>query len=119
MAQITLQFESSDKNHNLEQQAEAIQNHLSGLEEVSYAEAEADTKRFTGLEVVGAISVGIAIVGKSQEFVAALRRLIPELKKLAQDLGFSKVTIDVSGKQIPIADLEKLPDNEMTRADQE
>jgi len=118
MANISLRFESLNENDDLQYQAEVIEERLKGLNTVDDVEAEVEEeKRFTGLEVVGAISVGIAIVGKSEEFVAALRRLIPEIKKLAQDLGLSKVTINLAGKRILLADLEGMSDKQVTHPD--
>jgi hypothetical protein len=74
----------------------------------------------TGVEIAGAISVGITIVSnaavltsKTREFVTELRKLIPELKKLAETMGFKKATLIVDDQPVKIEDVEKLSDDEL------
>lgn len=70
----------------------------------------------SGLDIAGMISMGITVIDHSKDFVAALRRLVPEIKKLAQELGFSTVTVDLSGKSIPVSELEGMSDEQVARA---
>ena len=120
MPQISLRFETENKT-NLEQTAQDLQKRLKQLSPVEDARARVDTKRMvTGLEIAGAISVGITIVSnagqltsKTREFVVELRKLIPELKKLAQTMGFTKATLMVDDQPVKIEDVEKLPDTKL------
>ena len=124
MPQISVRFETENKT-NLEQTAQDLQQRLKQLAPIEDARARVDTKRMvTGLEIAGAISVGITIVSnaaqltsKTREFVTELRKLIPELKKLAETMGFTKATLTVDDQPVKIEDVEKLSDAELEQAE--
>lgn len=118
MANISLRFESLKNNDDLQLQAGLIEERLKELDSVEDVEAEVEeTKRHGGAEVVAAIAAGITIISKTEDFVSALRRLIPEIKKLARDLGLTKVTVNVSGKPIPIGDFDDMSDEQVGHPD--
>jgi len=116
MADVVFKFETPDKKESA-QKAQLIQDRLKQLQMVEDAEALPDEKRIiTGLEIVGVIAVGVAIAGKSREFIVELRKLIPEIKKLAEELGLKNAAIEIEGKQVPLAEVEKLTDEKLQQA---
>jgi len=114
MPDIRIEFETEDKT-DLEQKAQDLQEQLKQLG-VKNAEAMHSDDRMTGLEIVGLISVAIAVTGKTRELVAELRKLVPELKKLAKTMGFSKATVKLGRRRLPLAEVEKLSDTELEHA---
>ena len=83
---------------------------------VENAEAMPDEPRITGLEIAGAIAVGVVILGKSREFVTELRKLVPEIKKLAEDLGLKNPTIEIGDREVPIAEIDQLTEEKLQQA---
>ncbi len=118
MALIKLEIPTLDTNGNLMVAVRELQDRLNQLAPGANAQIEEDVDRIaSGPEIVGYIAMGITVIDHSKDFVAALRRLIPQIKKLAQELGLSKVAVDISGKPIPIAELEGMSDDQLARAD--
>src|SRR5262249_11434497 len=114
MPNIRVEFETDDKG-DLEQKAQDLEKQLKQIG-VNNVEVMPPDDRMTGLEIIGIISVAIAVTSKTREFVAELRKLVPELKKLAKSMGFTKATVKVGKKRLQLAEVEKLSDAELERA---
>lgn len=117
MAGVIFKLESPDQDQaGVNEKVQLIQERLKQLDVVEDAEATPDVQRLTGLEVVAAIAIGVQIVGKSGELVGGLRKLISEVKKLAAELGLTNAAIEIGGKQVPIAEAEKMTDEKLQEA---
>src|SRR6266699_3222337 len=75
-----------EKDNDLEQTAQLIEERLGQLEMVKEVEAVPEKARFTGLEVVAAIGVTVLVVRGSRELIEELRKLIPQLKGLMSEI---------------------------------
>lgn len=106
MVEVILHIEFSD-NVDTEETAQLIQNRLSKLEMVEEVEALPDEPRLTGVEVAGAIAVGIVIIRSSREMIQELRKLIPEIKGLISDIREPKdISVEVGREElVPISQL--------------
>jgi hypothetical protein len=82
MADVTIHMELEKADQaTLDAAASAVQARLAALPEVEQAEAQADTVRFTGVEVVAAITVAVALTKGTRELAEEVPKLIETLKK--------------------------------------
>ena len=79
--QIDLHFEFADSLKSAEAAA-FIQQRLSELGMVESVEAIPEEPRLTGLEIAGAIAVGVMVTRNSRELLVEVQKLIPEIQKL-------------------------------------
>jgi hypothetical protein len=84
MNKINLLFELTDKI-DIDPKAQALQERLSRLEMVESAEAVPEgPARMTGVEVLAAIGVTLAIVKGSRDLISEIRKAIQEIKELGK-----------------------------------
>ena len=97
-----------EKDNDLEQTAQLIEERLGQLETVKEVEAVPEKARFTGLEVVAAIGVTVLVVRGSRELIEELRKFIPQLKGLISDVkGLKNAFIEVGNKRIPLTQVDE------------
>jgi len=97
-----------EKDNDLAQIAQLIEERLGQLETVKEVEARREKARFTGLEVVGVIGVTVLVVRGSRELIEELRKLIPQLKELISEIkGLKEVFVEVRDKHVPIAEVKE------------
>jgi len=102
MADLTLRFEF-DPGADLDSTARLIQKRLAAFDIVAAVDARPDDARISGLEIVGAIAVGVQIVRGSLQFVAEVRRLIADLKGLKGNIaGLRTIALDAGPKPLAI-----------------
>src|SRR5262249_42573417 len=85
----------------------ALQERLSRLETVESAEALPEgPARITGVEVVAAIGVTLAIVKGSRDLISETRKAIQEVKKLVKDYReLKRVWLEVGPDRVPLDEL--------------
>jgi hypothetical protein len=97
-----------EKDNDLEQTAQLIEERLGQLEMVKEVEAVPEKARFTGLEVVAAIGVTVLVVRGSRELIEELRKLIPQLKGLMSEIkGLKNAFVEVADKRIPVSEVNE------------
>ena len=97
-----------EKDNDLEQTAQLIEERLGQLEMVKEVEAVPEKARFTGLEVVAAIGVTVLVVRGSRELIEELRKLIPQLKGLMSEIkGLKNAFVEVGDKRIPVSEVNE------------
>ena len=97
-----------EKDNDLEQTAQLIEERLGQLEMVKEVEAVPEQARFTGLEVVAAIGVTVLVVRGSRELIEELRKLIPQLKGLMSEIkGLKNAFVEVGDKRIPVSEVNE------------
>lgn len=97
-----------EKDNDLAQIAQLIEERLGQLETVKEVEARREKARFTGLEVIGVIGVTVLVVRGSRELIEELRKLIPQLKELISEIkGLKEVFVEVRDKHVPIAEVKE------------
>ena len=97
-----------EKDNDLAQIAQLIEERLGQLETVKEVEARREKARFTGLEVIGVIGVTVLVVRGSRELIEDLRKLIPQLKELISEIkGLKEVFVEVRDKHVPIAEVKE------------
>ena len=105
MTDLMLRFEF-EPGTDLNTAARAIRERLEALDTVAAVDARPEDARITGLEIVGAIAVGVQIVQGTRKLVAGVRRLIAEVKGLRGDItGLRQVTLDSGPKPIALDDV--------------
>jgi hypothetical protein len=112
MTDVSLRFEF-EPGTDLDAAARVIRERLARLDMVAAVDARPDDARITGLEIVGAIAVGVQIVRGTREFVAEARRLIAQLKGLSADIaGLRTIALDAGPKPITI---DQVTDNDIAQ----
>jgi len=97
-----------EKDSNLKQTAQIIEQRLSQFKMVKEAEAVSEKPRLTGVEVVAAIGVTVLVIRGSGEIVGELRKFIMQLKGLIGDIkGLKDVFVEVKDKRIPLAEVNE------------
>ncbi|GAC1354789.1 MAG: hypothetical protein NVS4B11_26160 [Ktedonobacteraceae bacterium] len=97
-----------EKDNDLVQTAQLIEERFGQLEMVKEVEAVGEKARFTGLEIVGVIGVTVLVVRGSRELIEELRKLIPQLKELISEIkGLKEVFVEVKDKHVPIAEVKE------------
>ena len=105
MAELTLHFEMTPGT-DLPRAAALLQERLAGLPSVQEVDAAPEEPKFTGLEIIAAITAAVAIVKGARELTEEVRLLISEVKGLIGDIeGLKSVTVEVGPDQVPIGDL--------------
>jgi hypothetical protein len=102
MSDLTLRFEF-EPGTDLDATARIIKKRVAALKTVAAVDARPDDARISGLEIVGAIAVGVQIVRGSRQLVAEVRRLIADLKGLRGSIaGLRTIALDASPKPLAI-----------------
>jgi hypothetical protein len=105
MTDLPLRFEF-EPGTDLNAAARVIRERLEALDAVAAVDARREDARITGLEIVGAIAVGVEIVQGTRKLVAGVRRLIAEVKGLRGDIaGLRTIALDAGPKPIAIDDV--------------
>jgi hypothetical protein len=95
MADLHLRFEF-EPGANLKGAEDEIRELLARLDMVAAVDARVDDARITGLELVGAIAVGVQIVRGTRQFAHEVHRLLAELKGLCGDVaGLRTIALEV------------------------
>lgn len=111
MADLLLHFEF-EPGADLEAAASELRERLAALDTVEAVDARPEDARITGLEIAGAIAVGIQIVHGSTKILAEMRRLIVELKRLHGEVkGLRTIAVDVKTKPVKI---DQVTDDDLT-----
>ena len=88
--------------------AREVQARLMALQAVSKAEADVESPRLTGAEVVAAIAVGVVVVRGVRELAQELNLLIPEIARLVREIkGLRAVFVEVDGEDVPIDEMDE------------
>lgn len=119
MPHVALHFEMAPGTDKVQVQRaeEQLRQLLSGLESVQEVATRPEEMRFTGLEIVAAISATILIVKTSRELIDETRKLIATIKGLVGDIGFKGISVDVADKRVSIDELTDEHLKELTRED--
>ncbi len=97
-----------EKDNDLKQTAQLIEEHLGRLEMVKAVGAVPEKARFTGLEIVGVIGVTVLVVRGSRELIEELRKLIPQLKELIGEIkGLKETFMEIGDKRVPITEVKE------------
>ena len=106
MTDLLLRFEF-EPGTDLNAAARVIRERLEALDAVAAVDVRPEDARIiTGLEIVGAIAVGVEIVQGTRKLVAGMRRLIAEVKGLRGDIaGLRTIALDAGPKPIAIDDV--------------
>jgi hypothetical protein len=105
--EIFLTFEI-DEDVDGEALAKEVQEHLMTMQSVTKAEADVETFRLTGIEVAGAIGVGILVVRGTRELIEELNLLIPQLARMVHEMkGLRAAFVEVDGEKVPIDELDE------------
>jgi len=97
-----------EKDNDLKQTAQLIEEHLGRLEMVKEVGAVPEKARFTGLEIVGVIGVTVLVVRGSRELIEELRKLIPQLKELIGEIkGLKETFMEIGDKRVPITEVKE------------
>lgn len=78
MNDLPLRFELGPGT-DLNAAARVIRERIEALDAVGAVDARPEDARITGLEIVGAVAVGVRIVQRTRKLVAEVRRLIGEV----------------------------------------
>jgi hypothetical protein len=106
MTEINLLFELTDET-DIDSNTKMLQDNLSHLEMVESAKAlTAGSVRMTGVEIVAAIGVTVAIVHVSRDLISEVRKVINEIKELVKDYReLKQVWLDVGPKRVLLDEL--------------
>jgi hypothetical protein len=105
MTDLSLRFEF-ESGTDLNAAARVIRERLAALDPVAAVDARPEDARMTGLEIVGAIAVGVEILRGTRQLVAGVRRLIAEVRGLRGDIaGLRTIVLDAGPKPIAIDDV--------------
>ena len=119
MTELILHFEATDKAQ-LAQTAQELEARLSSLADVEEAQAEAAEPKFTGIEVMAAITAAVVITNNAKKLINStgevvdstraltdkVRELVVSIKKLADELGL-KASVEVGDKNISLETLSE------------
>jgi hypothetical protein len=106
MTEINLLFELADKA-DINPVTHALQKRFSRLEMVASAEAIPEgPARITGVEVVAAIGVTLAIVKGSRDVISEIRKVMQETKALIEEYcELKRVWLEVGPERVPLDEL--------------
>ena len=88
--------------------AREVQEMLMALPAVSEAEADVESTRLTGAEVVAAIAVGVLVTRGARELVEELNLLIPQIAQMVRGIrGLKAAFVEVDGENVPIEAMDE------------
>jgi hypothetical protein len=88
--------------------AQEVQARLMALQAVSRAEADVESPRLVGAEVVASIAVGVVVVRGVRKLVQELNQLIPEIARMVREIkGLRTAFVEVDGENVPIDEMHE------------
>jgi hypothetical protein len=104
MADFTLYFdcEPGADTGRLQQDLQAG---LQQLSKVASAETSTSNARFTGLELLAAITLAASIVHQGRNLIDDLRAIFDDVSALSQKLGVKQVSVPVGMEPKPVTEL--------------
>jgi hypothetical protein len=114
---ISLRFEF-DKGTNLQQAADVLRERVSKMDGVESVEPVPEKPRFTGLEIVAAIGVGVMVVHGVRKGVTELRKLIHAIKELENEIeGVQDVKLEVGRRKVSLDEVSDADLDELAKED--
>lgn len=104
MTDLVLHFDA-DSGADLDAVAKALQAHGAGLSDIADASVEVDRSRVSIPDVLLVLTMATTVLNTSATTLDAVRRTIHALKGVAEELGLSRVRVEVGMAQVPAAEL--------------
>jgi hypothetical protein len=102
---LTFEIEAGANGHIL---AQEVQARLMTLQAVSRAEADVESPRLVGAEVVAGIAVGVVVVRGVRKLAQELNLLIPEIARMVREIkGLRAAFVEVDGENVPIDEMDE------------
>jgi hypothetical protein len=105
MTKMTLHVQLPDRADQRATVVE-IQKRLAALNEIDQVAARPESTRYAA-EIIAGIAITVSIIKGSKDIAEALHEAIPKIKLVLQDLGLTKVKVEVAGEQVPIDQMNR------------